>query len=311
MSDRCKILVFSCDKYEDAWYPLFFLMNKYWDDCPYDIILNTESKSYNHNFENLKITTYNLYKPYEKVPYGKRTLDHLKRMDCEYVLITMDDFFIRSKVNTLELEKIMGWMDKDEQIASFCLIHHDDPHSCRYPRNEVGFEHYSLRPRYCKHNYDFQISLWRRDALIKSWEYYYTPWDWEGPANYRSFHDGYKYYDLDDDADFPIDYIDYKKNEWSGIRKGKWVKETVYDLFMRNEISIDFSARGWFDPNKDINQRKTTIKSFIREVRCYGPRMRWKVVIYRLRRFIMCNILGKELPLNYCEYIRHKYYDKV
>lgn len=310
MNDRCKILVFSCDKYEDAWYPFFTLMDKYWPDCPYEIVLNTESKTCNEKLKNLHVTTYNLYKPGEIVPYGKRTLDHLRKMDCEYVIITMDDFFIRSKVKTDELEKIMHWMDEDDKIASFCLIHHDDPHSCRYSRYEKGYENYSLRPRYCKQNYDFQISIWRRSALIKSWKEYFTPWEWEGPANYRSFHDGYKYYDLDDDAEFPIDYIDYKKNEWSGIRKGKWVKKTVYKLFEENGLSVDYSRRGWFDPDKDVMPGKTTLRSFLREIRCYGSKMRWSVVLYRFRRLFWCNLMKKKMPLNYCEYLRHKYYDK-
>lgn len=309
-SDRCKVLVFSCDKYQDTWDPFFFLMNKYWTDCPYEFILNTESKSYKKKYENIKITTYNLYNSGEVVPYGKRTLDHLRRMDCKYVIITMDDFFVRSKVKTKEFEKIMNWMDNDEKIASFCLVHHDDRHSCKYLRNEIKYDNYSLRPRYCKHNYDFQISIWRRDTLIKTWKDYFTPWEWEGAANYRSFHDGYKYYDIDDDAEFPIDYIDYKKNEWSGIRKGKWVKETVYDLFKENGIRVDYNKRGWFVPEKDLKHSRTTIKSFIRDARCYGRKMRWKVVFYRLRRLVQCNIIGGDLPLNYCEYIRHKYYDK-
>lgn len=311
MDNRCKVLVFSCDKYEDAWYPFFTLMDRYWTDCPYEFILNTESKNCDLNLEHIKVVTYNLYKQGENVPYGKRTLDHLRRMDCKYVIITMDDFFIRSRVNTEEVNKIVDWMDTDDKIASFCLVHHDDRHSCRYSRYEKGYEHYSLRPRYCKQNYDFQISVWRREALIKSWREYESPWEWEGPANYRSFHDGYKYYDLDEDAEFPFDYIDYKKGEWSGIRKGKWVKKTVYDLFKKEGIEIDYSIRGFFDPDKDINPGKTTIRSFLREVRSYGSRMRWPVVFYRFRRLIWCNMLGHELPLNYCEYIRHKYYDKV
>lgn len=310
MNSKCKVLVFSCDKYEDTWYPFFTLMDKYWADCPYEFILNTESKKCKEKLKNIQVTTFGLYQAGEKVPYGKRTLDHLNKMNCKYVIIMMDDFFVRSKVNTGELEKIMGWMDQDESIASFCLVHHDDPHSCKYWRHEVRYENYSLRPRYCKHNYDFQASVWRRDALIKSWKEYFNPWEWEGPANYRSFHDGYKYYDLDDEAPFPIDYIDYKKNEWSRIRKGKWVKKTVYNLFKENEIIIDYKTRGWFDPTKDVNPGKTTIASFLREVRCYGPRMRWKVVLYRIRRLLQCNLLGGKLPLNYCEYIRHKYYDK-
>ena len=308
---RATVLVFSCDSYEDVWGPFFTLLDKYWKDCPYDIVLNTESKTCNLELENLNVQTFSLYKPGERVPYGKRCLDHLKNINTDYIITLMDDFFVRSPVDTAVLEQVMDWMDGDPKIASFCLVHHDDIHSCRYSREEVGYKNFSLRPRYCKQNYDMQANIWRRDALISSWREFESPWEWEGPANIRSFDDGYKYYDLDDDAPFPIDYIDYKKGEWSGIRKGKWVAKTVCDLFEKNGIVVDYSRRGFFDPEKDIKPPKTTIKSFLREVRCYGNKRRVRATLYRFRRLIMVGILHIEQPINYCEYLRHKYYDKV
>ena len=308
---RATIVVFSCDGYEDVWNPFFTLMDKYWKNCKYDVVLNTESKEYHETFENLNIRTLNLYKSGQKVPYGKRVIEHLKAIDTEYVITLMDDFFIRSEVDQEVLEQVMDWMDADKKIASFCLIHHDDPHSCRYYRNEKGYKNFSLRPRYCKLNYDMQANVWRRDVLIKSWRKYESPWEWEGPANVRSFDDGYKYYDLDDTAPFPIDYIDYKKGEWSGIRKGKWVKETVYDLFEKNDIKIDYSKRGFFDEKLDIRKPKTTIKSFLREVRSYGNKRRIRATWFRFKRLFVTKILRKDYPINYWEYLRHKYYDKV
>ena len=309
---RATVLVFSCDSYEDAWYPFFQLLDKYWEDCPYDILLNTESKECKVPLKNLSVKTLGLYKDSDrKVPYGKRCLDHLNAIETDYVITMMDDFFVRSKVNTAELEQILNWMDADPQIASFCLIHHDDRHSCRYSREEEGYRNYSLRPRYCKHNYDMQACIWRRDAYIKSWRPYESPWEWEGPSNVRSFDDGYKYYDLDDDAAFPIDYIDYKKHEWSGIRKGKWVKETVYDLFEKNDIKVDYSIRGFFDEEKDVSSTPRSIKSAFREIRCYGKRRWFPATVYWIRRLIADRIFHIKMPENYCEYLRHKYYDKV
>ncbi len=311
MKKRATVLVFTCDSYEDAWYPFLTLLDKYWPDCPYDIVLNTQSKKCTLKLNNINVKTFNLYEPDSKVPYGKRCLDHLKRIDTDYVITLMDDFFVRSKVDTQTLERIMDWMDEDKKTASFCLIHHDDAHSCRYLREDKGYKSFSLRPRYCKHNYDMQASVWRRDALIKSWREYESPWEWEGPGNLRSFDDGYKYYDLDDDAPFPIDYIDYKKKEWSGLRKGKWVAEIVCDLFKNNGIVIDYSIRGFFDAKKDINPEKTTVKSFFREVRSYGTKRRIPATLFRFKRLFAAKVLKKELPVNYCEYLRHKYYDKI
>ena len=311
-SPRATVLVFSCDQYEDAWYPFFTLMDKFWVDCPYRILLNTESKACSVLLNHIKVDTLQLYMEGENIPYGKRCLDHLKHINTEYVITLMDDFFIRSDVDTATLERIMDWMDKDETIASFCLLHHDDRHSCRYLREERGYENFSLRPRYCNHNYDMQACIWRKKAYQKTWRSFMNPWEWEGPANYRSFDDGYKYFDLDDDAHFPIDYIDYKKHEWSGIRKGKWVKETVCELFDKNGISIDYSKRGFYDEQSDPTSGGQSFWGLLREIRCYGWRRVIPASFYKLTRYIRAHYFGeKGLPENYCEALRHKYYDKV
>ncbi len=309
---RATVLVFSCDSYEDAWYPFFALLDKYWADCPYDILLNTETKECKVPLKNITVKTLGLYKDCnKKVPYGKRCIDHLNAIDTDYVITLMDDFFVRSKVDTAALEQVMDWMDADKRIASFCLLHHDDRHSCKYSREEEGYKNYSLRPRYCNHNYDMQSCVWRRDAFIKSWRPYESPWEWEGPSNIRSFDDGYLYYDLDDDADFPIDYIDYKKHEWSGIRKGKWVKKTVSELFKNNDIEVDYSVRGFFDEEKDATPVKHTLKNELRELRSYGYKRFVPATWFKVKRLLATRVLKKDYPVSYCEYLRHKYYDKV
>lgn len=312
MNSRATVLVFSCDTYEDAWYPFFTLMDKYWDDCPYRILLNTESKKCSVPLRSISVDTLQLYKSGERIPYGKRCLDHLKCIDSDYVITLMDDFFIRSQVDTATLERVMDWMDKNKRIASFCLIHHDDRHSCRYLREEQGYEHFSLRPKYCNHNYDMQACIWRKSIYEKTWRPFMNPWEWEGPANYRSFDDGYTYYDLDDDASFPIDYIDYKKHEWSGIRKGKWVKETVYDLFNKHNITIDYSIRGFYDAYSDASSKRQSLHSAIREIRCYGWRRAVPATLFKMSRFFQSHVLNREnLPDSYCDYLRHRYYDKI
>lgn len=302
MNDSCRatVMVYSCDSYEDVWDPFFKLMSRYWKDCPYPIVLNTESKTLHKKYGSLDISTLSLYKENVPVPYGKRVIDHLNRIKSKYIITLIDDFFIRAEVNTSELEQIMDWMDADNRIASFCLIHHDDPHSCRYSREEQGYKHYSLRPRYTKHNYDMQACVWNREALLKSWRPYESPWQWEGPSNIRSFDDGYLYYDLDDDAPFPIDYIDYKKHEWSGIRKGKWVLETVKKTFDENGIIVDYSKRGIFDPNVDIPPPTHSLGREIAEIRCYGWRRLIPATVFKVKRFIATRVMKiDDYPLNY------------
>ena len=50
--------------------------------------------------EGLDIKTFNLYKPNETVAWGKRMKDTLNRISTEYVIILLDDFFLKSQVES-------------------------------------------------------------------------------------------------------------------------------------------------------------------------------------------------------------------
>lgn len=47
MNDDVTILVNSCDRYKDTWYPYFYLLRKQWPNCPYRIVLNVEKETFN------------------------------------------------------------------------------------------------------------------------------------------------------------------------------------------------------------------------------------------------------------------------
>lgn len=75
------ILVSSCDKYEDAWEPFFRLLNIQWPDCPYNIVLSTETKNYDCDF--LNVETINSS---PKLSWSSRLKNVLTQISTEYVL---------------------------------------------------------------------------------------------------------------------------------------------------------------------------------------------------------------------------------
>ena len=314
---RATVLVFSCDKYEDVWDPFFTLLNKYWPDCPYSIILNTESKLFDESkYEHLNVSTFQMYKPNQKIPYGKRVRDHIKRIQTEYIITIMDDFFVRSPVLTSELERVMDWMDKEVKVGCCCLHHHNDYYYKRYKWEQHSrLEGYSQRVKFSEYNYDMQSCVWRKEALYNAWKDFENPWEWECYSNVRSFDDSWQYYDKDMDTPSPINYIDFYsgKKEWSGICKGKWVESTVCDLFRENGIEVDYSKRGFYIPHKENDNEKMqlSINQMIRALCCYGSKRRLSAFFFHIKRIIMVKICKRTYPSSYCMYLRRKYYDKL
>ena len=182
------ILVNSCDAYEDIWDPFFRLFRVYWGDCPYEIVLNTESKKY--ELEGINIQCLQLYSENRKVPYGKRILEHLKYVKTKYVLILIDDFFLNDYVDNNEIEKCRTWMEDNQNIAAFFFAPVKDQGNIVSEK----YKGYEKRPKVGVYKVSFQAALWRTTDFIESWKKHENPWEWEKQATFRSFFNNKEYF---------------------------------------------------------------------------------------------------------------------
>lgn len=237
MNDEITVLVNSCDGYEDIWDPFFKLFKIYWPECPFRLILNTESKSY--NFSGLNIETFQFYEPGKKIPYGERMLRHLKEIKSKYILVLIDDFFFNDYVDENEIVKCMNWMNENEKIAMFSFSPVGDTHNI-LSKTYIGYER---RPNVGVYKVNFQAALWRTSAFIESWKPHESPWEWEKFATYRSFYSGYDYYSRVKGTCNPIDYGARFGEAWN-IVAGLWCVESVDENFRKNGIVIDYNQRG-------------------------------------------------------------------
>lgn len=171
--DKCVVLLNTCDKYEDAWYPFFELIKKYWKGCNFPFYLNAESKSYSH--DGINLTTINWIGHGENVnSWGARLLNCLNQIDSEYVILLLEDFFLQSSVDETELEKCIKKMDNNPDIVAI------------YFKSIFGFKSdYSEDSKYyimkeeldCKLN--LQAGLWRKKELQKLVLENDSPWTFE------------------------------------------------------------------------------------------------------------------------------------
>lgn len=240
LSEKLTVLVCSCDAYEDLWYPFFKLFNKYWGKCPCRIILNTEAKKY--EYENLNIESFSFYEA-NKVKYGERFLRHMEEIKTPYTLILLDDFFIREKVDVNKITEIISWMEADESIATFNFDAVKDDYNIK---SEFG--DFVERNRISPYKLNLQAGVWRTDCLRSFWRKNDSPWAWELYGNSRTFDGKYKFYCLESLNATPIQYGNGDCG-W-GVFRGKWC-EDVPPLFKAEEISMDFSIRGYYSPEDE------------------------------------------------------------
>lgn len=231
LKNNCTLLVNTCDSYSDCWDGFFKLLKIQWPDFDMDIVLNTESKSY--SFEDLKIKTFQLCCN-RRMPWGKRLVETLKRINTKYVLFALDDFYLDQPVLSEELEKCYKYMENDDRIAYFSFLPTEDANnmkSSQYP----GFER---RPQKGEYRLNCQFALWNREYLISYIRPHESPWEWELYGSRRSARYTQEFYTISHDAP-PI--FSYKNGEV--IMRGRWYLSRVEPLIKKYDLKVDLTKR--------------------------------------------------------------------
>lgn len=267
LKNNLTILVCSCDSYEDLWNPFFTLLKKYWptvSDIP--IVLNTESK--NFAFDGLDIIC--CHSVAEK-RYGQRMLNTLSSIRTKYVLLLLDDFFLRKPVSEEKLCQILDWMEKDKDIAYF---------NCESSYTYTGYEvdkypGFKRIPPANDFTLNMQAAIWQTEILRDFWKPSASPWEWETIYNPLILnYPNYKFYCTTKFENSFLDYGHYAYGDIWGVYRGKWVMDDVEPLFKKENINVDFSIRGFYQ-TENINSslssdniysnthlKNSTIKSF-------------------------------------------------
>lgn len=244
------LLVMSCDKYSSAWYPYFELIKKYWPDHPAKVYLSSETRGY--SCPGIDITVINSYKV---EPWSKRLYDVLQQIPEDYIIFSLEDFFLLGSVDNTQIKECLNWMKADKSIAE-----------CRFSTFETvnsGEFYQSSEFRVCpqEHRYriDTQFALWRKSFLISIINKTETPWQFEGRASDRSriLDDKLLWFAPTNPSDLSTMIVPYY-NGWTdgyGIGWGKWRPKNK-QWFLQNGIKdVKFWELGTLS-EKDIDRRK-------------------------------------------------------
>lgn len=234
----CTLLISSCDKYEDLWYPFFELLKKYWPNLNMPIVLNTESKVYKH--KGFDIKCYSFYNN-ENVQWSKRLYDHLEKINTKYILFMLDDFFITDYVDDRKLEQYFDIIDKDDKIAVMYLVRINNQGIVCKDNSD-----FIILDKKAKYRLNCQVAIWRKESLKKMLRMHESPWHFETLGSKRSHRFSDKFYAFAKESDSYV--IKYDHNLGGAIHRGKWTKNTP-ELLKRNDIEVDFSIRGMSSGN--------------------------------------------------------------
>lgn len=241
---KVSVIVLSCDKNHFLWDGFFKLLEKYWPNHPPRLVLSTETLSFNG------VIVSNSRSKNED--WSTRVFHAICDANTEYVILMLDDFFIREPVDERRFENYLEIMQKDKNVAAISL---ESQPGCK--KGTYLSEGLVKRRRFDSYRINAQPTVWSSKYLTKILRQGESPWQFELSGTFRSFFAKGELYAID-------------KNQRSVIPTDKgWLivrgvlNNTLVDYYQENE-DIDLH------PYLNITNQKNLEKSKPRFVRLIG-----------------------------------------
>jgi len=256
------IFVNTSDNFEDCWNPFFTLFYRYWPDCPYPIVLNTETKDYSFSGLNIACTRVSLGEP-KRLGWSECLERALDSINTPYILYLQEDYFLESPVREDVIKDLLELMRQGK--ADVIRLSESA---------DAGPWHPTASPliwevdKKAKWRLSLQAGLWRTSILRAQIRKHETPWQLESYGGSRSRRMKEKVCCVNRDlfSGWEKEVFPY---EPTGVIAGKWVGEIVVPLFAAHDIKMDFSIRGFHVPGKRTKKRKAFFLRVIDRIRSY------------------------------------------
>lgn len=222
----CSLLIMSCDAYADLWRPFFTLLRRHWPDCPFRIYLGAEAiRCPDPNIASLNSTAGGRN-------WSGRLIDYLHNLQTPYVIIMLDDFFLRRRVSTDQVMHCLNFASSRHAVQVRLIPRPGPTH--RIPDEPIVGE--------CAPGLSYRLStqaaIWDRFQLLSLLRSGESIWDFEHNGNVRISAAEHGFYAVRKAA-LPYD----GSFSHHVVEKGKWFPLEKW-IFASKRIGCDFSQRG-------------------------------------------------------------------
>lgn len=243
------IFVNTSDSFEDCWEPFFKLFKLYWPDCPYPIVLNTETKNYQYQGLNITCAKVSAGES-ERLGWSECLMRALDDIETPYILYLQEDYFLEAPVREDIIKSLLKEI-KELRIGAIRLSGTDGIG----PFHEINSSLIVEVDKGAKWRLSLQAALWKKSVLRSLIRKHETPWQLESYGSFRTRRLKEKICSVDREL-FATKKSEIFPYAPTGVVAGKWVREIVEPLFAKHNINIDFSVRGFHIQGNRAKKRK-------------------------------------------------------
>ena len=257
----CSIVIPSCDGYSDLWMPFLKLLDRYWPDRSMPVYFGTNAMSVEGRVIVLKSDRGNIW--------SDRLIDYLQRLDSEYVLLMLEDFFLRRPVRNAEIQQCLEFV-RDSNAHMVRLVPLPRP-----TRRLPGNDRFGICEPGSPYRLSTQAAIWRRSTLLGLLRPGETIWQFEivGSQRSSSLRDGF-YSVWKPVLPYPGILVHHV------VEKGKWFPHEAW-RFRRAGIGCDFARRGTLPWGHTLMVQCVRVADIILRPLSWQARSRLKAAVRR------------------------------
>ena len=150
-NNQCVIVVSSFDGFSDIWEPFSTLFFRYWSDCPYQIYLISNFKTYNHP----RVTSLAIGADGK---WANNLFAALDRISATHIIYLQDDYFLTQKVDTMRIQNLVHYV-MSNNIGCIRLFPQPAP-DLPYHALELG-----MISQQAEYRISLQAAIWNVPAL--------------------------------------------------------------------------------------------------------------------------------------------------
>lgn len=169
LKEKMTMLILSCELFSDLWDAHVKQLETYWPGRQMDTYIVTDAE-HPVDFEHVKVMATGA-----GLEFSQRLAIALDEIDTEYVLITLDDYFLRKPVSSEQIAGLVSMMDA-EKLDYLRLFKH--PQKARGERLKDYRKVFWIKTEQ-GYSVNLYSGIWRRDFMRQTVRDIRDPWRFE------------------------------------------------------------------------------------------------------------------------------------
>ena len=259
VGELCSVLVPSCDPYADLWTPFVTQFFGHWPDCPFPVYLGSNQASYEH-------PRIRMLHAGHGANWTNRVREQLEALDTPYVLLMLEDFFLRRPVDTAGVLRAFESL-RELDGAVVRLVRRPAPDA-----SVPGHPHLGEIDRGAPYRVSTQAAIWRRSALLDLMRAGESIWQFEILGSRRSDTVGPGFYGA------RRSLLTYDHHV---VERGKWFRQEAA-FFGSLQIGVDLTRRPIMTRREMLRWRLVKARSVLLDQIPWRTRQRLTGAVKRL-----------------------------